>query len=64
MKKTTILGVSLFFVLACFCFALMIIKSEFAGKFQAVIIFSGIFLVLFSVLLLLELKLRLMEKNK
>ena len=64
MKKTTIMGVSLFFGLVCFCFALMIIKSEFAGKFQAVVIFSEFFLILFSVLLLLELKLRLMEKNK
>jgi len=64
MKKMTLLGMSLFFALACFCFVLMIFKSEFSGNFQAVVIFSGIFLVLFSVLLLLELKLRLMEKNQ
>lgn len=64
MKKTTILGLSLLFVLFCFCLTFMIVKSEFSGNFQSVIIFSGIFLILFSVLLLLELKLRLMEKNK
>jgi len=64
MKKITLLGISLLFVLACFCFVFMIVTSEFAWKFQLVIIFSGIFLLFFSVLLLLELKLRLMEKNQ
>lgn len=64
MKKTLILGLSLFFILICFCITFFIIKLEFSGKFQPVVIFSGIFLVLFGVLLLLELQIRLTEKKK
>lgn len=64
MKKNSIIFVSLFFILACFFLTWFIIRSEMANQFQQVVILSGITLVLFSVLLLLELKLRLLDKKK
>jgi len=64
MKKNGVMIISLLFILACFCLILLVIRSEMANQFQQVMIFSGITLVLLSVLLLLELKLRLMDKKK